>query len=355
MRVFRWSAIVLAGAVALGLTGCALPNFDAADMTRAVDTVRAVPGVSSEAHVSVAGERATVVVPATDSAAALLAVRNRIRSALKKATLSSWGYDFTLARGVDRISLLATPGQFAYVERMRHQAPAIGVHLDANPRDTTGPTVNVIVADKADVVAGFAVVQATVSDPDIVADYLKIGSETADGRYELSNTPTFGQLDYIPLATQLFADTNLVGAKLTDPSEVFGPTVSVRVRTQAEVPAAWVRYDAVMDSYKYASLEGVDAPHLRSWDDDYPTVGDLKVLTVAIAAGVINGEVDLRNDLSDRGQIAFTPSSRADAQKLNALAVAHPEFRKEIPGGFRVYLRNGDSWSRWNFGKPSKD
>jgi hypothetical protein len=355
MRLLRWSAIAVAAALMLSLSGCALFDFDSADMKRAVDAVRTVPGVSAETHVSLAGVRATIVVPATDSAASFLAVRNRIVKRLKTVGETNKVDYFTLARGVDRISLAATPGQFAYLERLRNESPAIGVHLNANPLDIESPTVNVIVANKADVVAGFDLVQTTVSDPAIDANYLKIGSETPDGRYELSNTPTFGQLDYIPLANQLFADPKLVGAKLLDPSEVFGPTVSVRVRTQAEVPAAWVHYDTVMDSYRYNPLEGVDAPHLRSWDDDTPTDGELKVLTVAIAAGVINGEVDMRNDLNDRGQIAFVPSSLANAKKLNGLALAHPEFRKEIPGGFRVDLLEGSEWSRWNFGKPTTE
>jgi hypothetical protein len=356
MKVIRWGATGLAVAVTLGVTGCSLLDPHDAEVTRAVTEVRQVSGVTAVTHVSLPDGTAAVVVPASDSGAALLAVRDRIDRRLATEGLKDLTADFTVERGMDRISLAAPASQYAYLEKLRYEKPAIAVRIETTSEATGYPRVDVIVATKADVLAGFALVQSTESDPTVAAGVLTVAATTKDGRYELSHSDAFGKIDYIPLAVQLIADPDLVGAKLLDGSDNVGPNVTVRVRSQAEVPSAWGHYNDVMTSYHYFPLLGVNAPNLTSWDDDDPTDAQLQVLRVAIVSGAVAGDVDMRTDLDDRGQLVFTTADLATAKKLNALALAHPEFKKEVPGGFRVYWNHGTAQpERWNFGKPSND
>jgi hypothetical protein len=360
MRVLRWGGIAVGLAGLLGLAGCTLTDPSDLQFQRAVASVRQVSGVKAVSGVHVDLHTANVVIPANDDAVVLLAVRDRIDKRLSSDGLSDFTLDFTIARGMDRISLAAPASQYAYLERLRHRTPVIAVHLIPMDPDTGGPRVVVLVATKSEVEAGFAVVHANAGDPAISATSIQtptVAAETLDGRYELSHLDALGQIDYLPLATQLFADPDLVGARVDDGSDNVGADVTVRVRTQAEVPAAWVHYNHVMDTYHFFPLVGVNAPHLTSWEDlDEPTAAQLRVLAVAIASGAVDGDVDLRSDLDGRGQIVFTTSSLADREKLNALALAHPEFRREVPGGFRVYWNHGAPQPEsWNFGKPSSD
>jgi hypothetical protein len=357
MTFIRWSSLAVAAALLLGLTGCSALNFQAADVRQSVSDIKSVPGVLAVTHVSLVNESATVVVPSSYDAAALLAVRARINKRFIRDGVTHGHSDFALQRGSDRISLTATLGEYGLLEKLRHEKPALGIRMDAGPEGAESPEVDIIVRSKADVVLGFALANTAVADPAVDSQNLTIASRTADGRYEISAVPVLRPAGFATVATTLIADPDLIGMTVGEGVLDDDPAVTVRVRTQSEIPTAWKHYDSAAVSHNDYQLSGIEAPSLSVGAQNYvdPTDSGLRVLGVVIAAGAASGQVEFGENLNGSADLEFTTSSQSTADKLNAVALAHPEFKKAL-GSYLVFWDHGTIQPQeWDFGKPSKD
>jgi hypothetical protein len=355
MRFARWSALALAAVVLLGITGCVEDSEDL-QFSHALGDLKSVPGVAAVIHSSIPLREATIVVAPGLSAAGMMSVRDRVSTLLAHDGLGTDDLHLRLQSGHDRISLTATDGAYRFLQQWAHRAPAIGVHLIVGPTDTDstgGSRVTVIVASKTDLLAGFALAQSAAADSATVGELATAASVTPDGNYQISLLTGSDQPSLIAVSSVLIADHRLIGM-VTGPGILETDTaVTIGIRSQSDVAAAYNRYSSEFAKLPGSELQGIDAPRLKLTliDGDIPPAATIDALRMALATGAVSGEVDLGDDTSDGSSLEFVTSSPAEVKTLNALARRHPEFRNLA--GFMVFLEHDNgTHEEWNFGKP---